>query len=293
MTGGTPSSATTQVTKVVYASSGLKNITLTTSNSNGNSSPNTIQVLVNSKPTATITASSTLVCGSDSVSLTANAGTAFQYLWSDANQTTRSINVAKAGSYTVRVTSNLGCKNTSAATIITQRAKPSINLVSNKDTICIGDSILFSAKGKATSYAFYNGPSLLRSNKDSNFYFVSQPGNYNIMVVAKDSIYCSNTSNIIAANIANPLPAPIISCGNKTLTSVEFSWGAIIGAASYQVSIDSGLNWIAPSATNGLSHSITNLPVNGVAKIWVRALDNKICGPGLFAVSDLSSCQLP
>ena len=292
MTGGTPSTANTQVAKVVYATSGLKTISLTTSNANGTSSPNSVQILVNSKPAATITASSTLVCGSDSVTLTANAGTAFQYLWSDANQTTRSINVAKAGSYTVRVTSNLGCKNTSAATVVTQRAKPSINLISSKDTICMGDSILFSAKGKATSYTFYNGPALLRNNKDSNFYFKSQPGTYNISVVAQDSIYCSNVSNIKVANINAPLPPPNIGCGNKTLTSVEFSWGALIGATGYEVSLDSGSHWNSPSGSTGLSHSITGLPVNGVAKIWVRAFNN-ICGPGPAAVSTCQAANCP
>jgi PKD repeat protein len=292
MTGGTPVTANTQVAKVVYATSGLKTISLTTSNSNGSSSPNSIQVLVNTKPTATITAPNTLVCGNDSISLTANAGNGFTYLWSDANQTSRTINVAKAGSYTVRVTSNLGCKTTSLPTVITQRAKPSINLISNKDTICLDDSILFSAKGKASSYAFYNGSTLLRNNTDSNYYFKSQPGNYNISVMAQDSIYCSNVSNSIMADINSPLAPPNIDCINKTLTSVEFSWGVIIGATSYEVSIDSGFNWIAPSGGSGLSHIIAGLPVNGLAKIWVRAVNNT-CGPGLVSVStcQAANCQ--
>ncbi len=292
LTGGTPSTANTQVAKVVYATSGLKTISLTTSNGNGNSSPNSIQVLVNTKPSATITAPNTLVCGNDSVSLTANAGNGFTYLWSDANQTSRSINVAKAGSYTVKVTSNLGCKTTSSATVINQRAKPSINLISSKDTICMGDSILFSAKGKATNYSFYNGPTLLRSNKDSNYYFKLQPGIYNISVVAQDSIYCSNVSNSILANINAPLPPPNIGCGNKTLTSVEFNWGAIVGAVSYQVSLDSGTNWIAPSGITGLSHNIAGLPLNGVAKIWVRAINN-ICGPGPASVATCQAANCP
>jgi PKD repeat protein len=176
--------------------------------------------------------------------------------------------------------------------VITQRAKPSINLISSKDTICLGDSILFSAKGKASSYAFYNGPSLLRNNTDSNYYFKSQPGLYNISVVAQDSIYCSNVSNNIIANINAPLPPPNIGCGNKTLTSVEFSWGAMIGATSYEVSIDSGFNWSAPSGGGGLSHIISGLPINGLANIWVRAVNN-ICGPGIVSNStcQAANCQ--
>jgi PKD repeat protein len=293
MAGGTPSIANTQVTKVVYATSGLKTISLTTSNGNGNSSPNSVQILVNSKPTATITAPNTLVCDNDSITLTANSGSGFTYLWSDANQTSRSINVAKAGSYTVRVTSNLGCKTTSSVTVITQRAKPSINLLTSKDTICIGDSILFSAKGKATSYTFYNGPTLLRNNKDSNYYFKSQPGAYNISVVAQDSIYCSNVSNIKVANISTPLPLPNVGCGNKTLTSVDFSWGALKGAIGYEISLDSGSHWNSPSGSTGLSHSITGLPINGIAKIWVRAIDNNICGPGPVSVATCQAANCP
>lgn len=293
MTGGTPSLASTQVTKVVYASQGQKTITLTTTNGSGTSSPNSISIFVNPKPSASITTTNTLVCGSDSVALTANAGNGYQYVWTGSTQTSRIINVAAAGNYTVKVTSPQGCATTSTAVTIKQRAKPIIDLVSTKDTICIGDSILFSAKGKATNYSFYNGPTLMRSNKDSNFYFKSQPGIYNISVVAQDSIFCSNISNSILAYINAPLPLPNVGCGNKTVTSVEYSWGSLIGATSYQVSLDSGSNWIAPSGSSGLSHVVSGLPINGLSKIWVRALDNNICGPSPVSISTCQAANCP
>jgi hypothetical protein len=72
-----------------------------------------ITITVNPLPNATITASgSTSICSGSSVQLTASSGQA--YLWIPGGQTTQSITVSTAGSYSVRVTNSYGCSATSA-----------------------------------------------------------------------------------------------------------------------------------------------------------------------------------
>lgn len=78
---------------------------------------NIATLTVNLHPDATITASGpTTICPNGSVTLTSTPGAS--YKWS-TNDTTRSITVNKAGSYTVYVTSAGGCTSLSAGTVVT------------------------------------------------------------------------------------------------------------------------------------------------------------------------------
>ncbi len=278
-------SASTQTTKIIITQPSFYTISLVTSNINGNSSPKTLipQIVGVIKPTsATITASNPYICGSDSVTLTANVVSGASYLWSPGNINGRVIKVGNAGSYTVKISNVSGCSITSSPTVITKKDKPVVDLTSNKDTICTSDSVKLMANGKASRYNFYNGITLLKSGKDSVFYFSAGQGVYNISVVAQDSIFCTTTSITKTITVVKPLPAPLVSCGNKTLTSVEFNWPSIPGAIKYEISTDTSAvkNWFSPNGIGSLSHNITGLPINGVAKVWVRAADNSICGIG-------------
>ncbi|MBJ7429577.1 MAG: PKD domain-containing protein, partial [Bacteroidia bacterium] len=100
----TPNSASTQNVKLIYTTVGTKTIRLTTSNGNGNSPQTTINVTVVAKPTASITASSSTICGNDSISLETNTGTGLTYLWTPGNFTTSSFYVKDSVSYSVKVT---------------------------------------------------------------------------------------------------------------------------------------------------------------------------------------------
>jgi hypothetical protein len=82
-------------------------------------------VTVNSLPAIPAISASgpTSLCAGGSVTLTSSAGTS--YLWSN-NATTASINVASAGSYTVRITNANGCQSASSAvTVVTVNPQPS------------------------------------------------------------------------------------------------------------------------------------------------------------------------
>jgi gliding motility-associated-like protein len=75
-----------------------------------------------------------------------------------------------------------------------------------------------------------------------------------------------------------PLPAPVVSVSLLTSSSVTFSWNAITGATGYEVSIDGGATWRAPSTgSTGTSHSVSGLIPGAIVTIQVRALGQQPC----------------
>ena len=276
MNGGTPSSATTQNTKVVYNTSGLKTITLTTTNSFGSSSPAFRNITVIAKPTATFSASSNIICGEDSVTLTANTGVNLQYLWTPGNLTGFKVNVLNAGTYRVKVTNASNCSNLSSPQVISKGNKPLVQFTTDKDSICPFDSVQLRASGTGKTYAFYKDTALLQNKTDSIFYYTGSLGSDSVYVIAKDS-GCETKSAKRKLNVIKPLQAPILSCGNRTATSVEFNWLQVQSASSYEVSVDSGKNWAAPTGSNGLSHMLSGLSPNSKVTILVRAAKSNVC----------------
>ena len=105
-------------------------------------------------PAPVITASGpTTFCAGGNVNLTSSTGSS--YLWSNG-ATTKSINVASAGSFTVKVTNASGCQSvSSAATVITVNSLPVVNAGSNA-TIFNGTSTTLNATVTGTGPFTYS-----------------------------------------------------------------------------------------------------------------------------------------
>ena len=101
--------------------------------------------------TPTITAGGpTTFCAGGSVNLTSSAGTT--YLWSNG-ATTQSINVTKAGSYSVRVKNASGCQSAaSVATIVTVNTLPATPTITagGPTTFCAGGSVTLKSSAGTT-----------------------------------------------------------------------------------------------------------------------------------------------
>lgn len=134
--GGTPSTSTAANPTVTYSTAGTYDVSLTATNANGsNTSTQTNYITVSAPPaTPTITAGGpTTFCQGGSVTLTAPASSS--YAWS-SGQTTQSITVSNAGSYTVTVANAAGCQSAaSSATSVTINPLPSISFP-NLGTVC-------------------------------------------------------------------------------------------------------------------------------------------------------------
>ncbi len=104
-------------------------------------------------------------------------------------------------------------------------------------------------------------------------------------VTITDSYGCSTTDEF-DVTIVNQLPAPILSCGSSTSSSVTVEWLEVAGATSYEVSVNGG-TWESPNP-GPLSHTVTGLNLNEVVTIEVRAISTN-CGVGLVASIDCTA----
>ncbi|HEX5002502.1 MAG TPA: T9SS type A sorting domain-containing protein [Bacteroidia bacterium] len=149
----TPGNQTSQAISVTNA--GTYSVRITNSNGCSSTSSGTT-VTVNTLPTATTTPSGNVSINSgSSTTLTASSGSS--YLWSPGGQTTSSINVNSAGSYTVRVTNGSGCSATSSAVNVTINGTSTPTITAGGPTsFCQGGSVTLTASAGA-SYYWSNG----------------------------------------------------------------------------------------------------------------------------------------
>lgn len=131
-TDGNPTSSTLQAPVVFYANGVQHDVTLTTTNSMGNS---TIlkTVTVNNLPVVNL-GNDTAICAN--ATLTLDAGNAAAtYLWNDGN-TTSTLTVATAGVYAVTVTDTNTCKNVDTV-MVSINQLPVITITPIADTVCV------------------------------------------------------------------------------------------------------------------------------------------------------------
>jgi hypothetical protein len=211
------------------------------------------------------------ICTGNTVTLTANSGTA--WTWSD-NETTQSIIVNASGNYTVTATNEAGCPATSDATavVVTPLPDPGMN-VSGPTTFCSGGSVTLTANTGSTYSWSPNGettPSIT----------VTASGTYTVTVSNGNG--CQTVSSTTVT--ANPLPAtPYItstgSCSPATLTANgnsddRFSWSNDNGPSlqsgnSINVST-TGMYYLSETDGNGCTSStsqgyqVYSTPVAGI-----------------------------
>lgn len=99
-----------------------------------------------------------------------------------------------------------------------------------------------------------------------------------------DTYGCEILDSITVMPIFELAP-PAITCGEITSSTIQFLWGLVDGATSYQVNIN-GAGWVNP---NGIAedHIVSGLDLNEIVVIEVRAIGP--CGES----STTFSCQTP
>jgi CSLREA domain-containing protein len=146
-------------------------ITAIATDANGNSSEFSECRTVQTGITPTITNTGSLsFCDGDEVTLTSSPGDT--YLWSNG-ETTQSITVDSAASYTVTVDS-AGVIGVSAPVVVTVNPLPTLS-INGLTTICSGGNTTLTASG-ADSFVWTNGPSTAAytvSPTDTTEYFVT------------------------------------------------------------------------------------------------------------------------
>lgn len=253
---GEPASSNLQNPKIKYLTSGFKTIRLVTSNASGNSAIAQIVVNIAAKPTATISPSGTqVICGNDSLTLSAPTGTGLTYLWSPGNQTTQSIKVGSAGTFNVKVTNANNCFATSANVTTSLATKPVISITTSKDTSCAIDSVQITASPAQTYYRFYINNVRVDSTINNSIKRKLNAGSNEISVISNNGT-CNSLPAVKMVITQNQDPAPLLTCGTATSSSVSF----LISGPNQQISLDTGKTWLSPNA--GSTHILNGLNPN-------------------------------
>ncbi|HFA48780.1 MAG TPA: gliding motility-associated C-terminal domain-containing protein, partial [Bacteroidetes bacterium] len=99
-------------------------------------------------------------------------------------------------------------------------------------------------------------------------------GTHTISLSIESPDGCTSETAMENISVESPLPAPVISCSSNT-TSVAFSWNAIAGATSYDVTFSSGHTGTATSDT---SYMVTGLTPGELVEFEVVANGAGLCG---------------
>ena len=89
----------------------------------------------------------------------------------------------------------------------------------------------------------------------------------------------------ITANAWPAIPNPVAAVDSVAVNLVRFTWTAVPGVTTYQVSADGGTTWVTPSAGAGaLTHTVSGLEGGKEVKLIVKAVHPNGCTDGISAV---------
>jgi hypothetical protein len=172
---------------------------------------NTVDVIVNLNPIATITPGGiTTFCEGGSVMLSANS--ASTYLWSNG-ATTQNISVSNSSINTVNITDSKGCSAKSLPINVIVNSLPQFPTISivGPGKFCLGDSIRLSSS-IAANYLWNNGA----TNQEI---VIKENGDYNVKIT--DINGCQNNSATFNANFKLIPKAEITPNGSTTICEGE------------------------------------------------------------------------
>lgn len=183
------------------------------------SSANSVVIIVNPLPIITLTSSDTdtSICVGDTVTFTASPSGLINYdffvtgtpVQSGTGNTLPYSNLTNGDSIAVLVMDSLGCIGTSNTLIFTVNTVAVI-LTSSDDTICLGDTVTFTASPAGyDNYIFWNGAIPLQAGATNTYTTTSLLAGNSITVTADDfaSGCLSTQSNAISITV---IPKPIV-----------------------------------------------------------------------------------
>lgn len=233
-------------------------------------------------PPSTISGSAALTCSQTSLTLAAPNG-AYTYAWSNG-ESTPSITVNTANTYTVTVTNTSnGCTSSGSKTITEDKTIPTAPINGNTTLTCSQAQISLSSSGNNSFQ--WAGPSIIAGTNSATM-TLNATGTYSLTVTSLGN-GCTNTNsiNITENKTAPPTPTisptnPTISCANSFVTlnaslssSFTQQWnynGSLIGtgaqinasqAGSYLLVVTDPSNGCTASNTSTVNSTKTTLNV--------------------------------
>jgi hypothetical protein len=230
----------------------------------GCSSAGTKVITVNPTPTVNAAASSTAICGTQPITLTATGATT--YTWNPGNLTGSSIVVSPSvnTTYIVNGLSGVCSKTTSIA--LTVGTIPTVGSSASSNSVCANQSVTLTATG-ATTYT-WNPGNIVGNN------VVVNPSSNTTYVVTGLNASCSNTSQVNISVTPNP------NVNANTTTSVL----CIGAAATLSASGASTYSW----STGATTSTILIFPTTTTT--YVVTGYNGSCSSSFTVVQNVANC---
>lgn len=211
------------------------------------SSTDSVQVVVNSLPTVTATATDTSLCNGDAVTLTGSGASSFN--WTGGGFDGIAFNPSGTATYTVTGTDMNSCSNTNSVTV-TVNSLPTVIANATDTNICNGDAVTLTGSG-ASSYNWSGGVF------DGIAFNPSGTATYT--VTGTDVNSCSNTSTITV--IVNNLPTVTANATDTSICSGDPVTLTGSGASSY-IWNGSVTNGVAFNPSGTASYTVTGTDIN-------------------------------
>lgn len=237
----------------------------------------TLNVTVDSAPVSTITSSSgvTDICNGAEITLNASAGDS--YLW-NTGETTSSIQVDNAGSYTVTITASNGCQSESIPFEVQEitLSVPTITVVGSNE-ICDGQTVLLDASG-GTNYNWNTG-------QTSSSIVVDAAGNYTVTNTEGTCAVTSNPIEVVVLTlpqISIAASATEVCEGEEVILTASgadtYVWSGGITNGNPFVPTSTSTYTVVGEGSNGCENTqeIT-ISVNPLPTITIQASSTEIC----------------
>jgi subtilisin family serine protease len=242
------------------STAGTYTVKLTASSSDAVTTTKTTGLVVEATPTPSITASgATSFCQGGNVTLTGSSG--YQsYSWS-TGQTTSSISVASASSYTLTVGTANGCSgSTSVNVVVNPLPVATVSTSSGSFDFCEGSSLTLEAPVGASGYQWYKDGTAI-SGAVSSTLSASSSGSYAVEVTSSDGCSALSVSQTVVKNLN-----PTASISNATALSFCDGGSVVLSAPSgmsYAWSTGATTQTVTQSTSGQVGLTITD--ANGCA----------------------------
>ncbi|MES2828619.1 MAG: gliding motility-associated C-terminal domain-containing protein [Bacteroidota bacterium] len=127
-------------------------------------------------------------------------------------------------------------------------------------------------------YAQQSGGTVLFEGNPYNVPALTTTATYYVESINKASGCISIGRTAVTLTVLPKLNAPNVTVQSATRNTITFQWNAVTGATAYEVSIDNGLTWVAPTGgATGTNFTINGLKPDQSVSIRVRAVGQLSC----------------
>lgn len=249
----------------------------------------------------TVTFNWTAVAGAVSYEVSIDGGTTWITPSSGTlgtSHTVTGVGTLQSVSLLVRTNGTLSCQSSiSAATAACTNSSAAVTAVNVQ--ICTNTTATFSVQNPEAgiTYTWYTaavGGTV--AGTGTTFTTGSLATNTSYYVEQSNTLSgCTGSPRTQINAIVNAiLPQAVATVSSANATSVTFTWAAVTGATSYEVSINGGTTWITPSSgSTGLTHTVTGLGTLQSVNLLVRANGVLACQSSVSSAASGCSNSAP